>query len=92
MGMPVMEAKPYVNVNSANVAVSPNRAHCLGFFCSTSSSGTLEVRESAGGVVVVPQFAPIAGVWYPLPFSTVRGLHLTVGGTLTGAFAWEPAA
>jgi hypothetical protein len=91
MGTPVMEAKPYVNVNSASVAVSANKAHVLGFFCSTSVSGTLDIRESAAGTVVVPQFQPIAGQWYPLPFSTVQGLYLTVGGTLTGALAWEPA-
>ncbi len=61
----------------------------VGFFCSSSTSGTLTVYDSASGASnqIVASFPLVAGQYYPLPFALANGLYAVVGGAATGTFS-----
>lgn len=84
---PVSEAHGYALV-TVSAALASSRCQVLGFFCSTTAAGTLELREEVSGAVIVPAFAPTAGQFHPLPFRTLKGLYVVVTGTLTGTMSF----
>lgn len=67
---------------SANVC---NTSACLGgVFCSSSTSGTLTLYDSATTTTttkIVDTFSLTAGTFYPLPFGFGSGIYAVVGGT-----------
>jgi hypothetical protein len=55
-----------------------------GVFCSSSTSGTLTIYDSASSgtsTTIVGVFNLTANTFYPLPFSAVDGLYFVIGGT-----------
>lgn len=82
----VVESGGYKVINaSGNVWPSP--AALLGIFVS-SATGTPTITiydDTATGTTVplVPVFTPVAGTYYKLPFRTVNGINVVIGGTVT---------
>lgn len=69
---------------TASGLIKTGRGILRGVFCSSSTSGTLVIRDGidGSGTVVVAQFSLTAGQTYMFPdmaFNT--GLYITVGGT-----------
>lgn len=67
-------------------SAAQNAGGCvIGVFCSSSSSGTLALYDSATAQTstgkIVDTFNLTAGTWYSLPIAFVNGLYAVVGGT-----------
>ena len=60
----------------------------VGFLCSTSSSGTITLRDGTSGspTPFVAATNMTAATFYPLKMAFATGLHCTIGGTCTGTF------
>lgn len=87
------QASDYVQMSaSANVSARP--AALTGIFCSSSTSGTATVHDSAAtgtGKTIVAVFNLTAGTWYPLPFIASEGLYVVIGGTAAITVGLQPA-
>lgn len=84
MGMPVNEFGSPVRV-TGSVAAKNGQGTLLGIFvASASATPTIKVWNSlsASGAVIVNTFTPIAGTFYPLPFSFDVGCFIEIGGTV----------
>ena len=93
MPTPVIENGAFKKI-TASVVVRTGPAQLVGLFVSSASATpTVEVYGAAtsGTATCVPQFTPIAGTWYPMPFSTDVGLTVGIGGTVTGSLSWQPS-
>ena len=76
---------------TANVAARP--AALFGIFCSSSTSGTATVYDSATtgtSKKIVDTFNLVAGTWYELPFVADAGIYLVLGGTASVTVGWQP--
>jgi len=59
----------------------------LGFLCATSSSGTLNLYDSATTTTTDPvtgTLSLVAGTYYPIPANVTQGIYAVIGGTATG--------
>ena len=55
----------------------------LGFFCNTTSSGTIVFRiGGASGTVISATISPTAATYYTFPCDCPGGLHATIANTL----------
>lgn len=58
-----------------------------GFFCNSTSSGTLVLRDGgASGTAISGTITPSAGVFYPFPATFGTDLHVTIANTLNVTF------
>ena len=84
--------KPYLKTATGNVV--PKHARLTGVFCSSSTSGTLTLYDSATtGTTskVVDTFNLTAGSWYFLPFEFSAGIYAVISGTASVTFSAQPA-
>lgn len=82
MGQFVSTGSP-INKTSTG-AVSVASGSLLGFFCNSTSSGTivLSLGSTSGGTAISGTITPTAGVFYPFPAYCVGGLYATIANTL----------
>ena len=69
---------------TASGNVKSSQGAMLGVFCSSSSSGTLQLYDDAATGTTVPITGSIsltAGQFYTLPIAFSSGLNAVVGGT-----------
>ncbi|MFI0489345.1 MAG: hypothetical protein ACH344_08710 [Yersinia sp. (in: enterobacteria)] len=69
---------------SSSKNVLPTDGAMLGIFCSSSSSGTCTIYDSATtgtGTTIVAVFNLTAGTWYELPITCANGFYIVLGGT-----------
>lgn len=62
-----------------------------GVFCSSSSSGTLQILDDAtntGSNIVINTFNLTAGTFYPFDYEMERGIYAVVGGTTDISFSY----
>lgn len=80
-------------VVSASGNVSPQSAALLGIFVSAASATpTIAIYDdSAAGTAVplVPVFTPTPATWYKLPFRTLNGINVVIGGTVQCTVAYQ---
>ena len=71
---------------SASANVIPRSGSIIGIFvASASGSPTIAVYDSATTTtttIIVNTFTPIAGTFYPMPFSFTNGCYVAIGGTV----------
>ncbi len=84
------ESGSYVQM-SASANVSPVPSELKGVFCSSSTSGTLTIYDSATtgtSKKIVDTFTLVAGEFYKLPFYANEGLYFVISGTtqITASF------
>jgi hypothetical protein len=73
---------------SASGAVLPRPGSILGFYVSSTTSGTLVLYDNASaasGNQITGTITPAIG-WHPLPLNLGKGLYATVGGTISVTF------
>jgi hypothetical protein len=79
----VSEACGFVRL-TATGNVSAVQARLAGILCSTTSSGTVVVYDSATTTTTIPITGTItltAGQFYPIPARCQSGVYVVVGGT-----------
>jgi hypothetical protein len=65
--------------------VKPVDGAMLGFFCNSTSSGTVQFYDSSTTTTttsITGVITPTAGVWYALPFTFTNGLYAVIANTL----------
>ena len=74
---------------STQAEITSLRGGILGFFCNSTSSGTiaLSAGTASGGTAITGTITPTAGTWYPLPFESASGIYATIANTLNVTFA-----
>ena len=75
-------SKPF----TATGNISPIPGALLGFFVSSSTSGTITVYDSATTTTttkLVDTFTGVAGTFYNIPITTANGLYVVVTGTIS---------
>ncbi len=90
----VVEGGNYKNL-SASALVRTGPGALLGIFvASASSTPTIKVWDntSAATTVLVNTFTPVAGTFYPMPFTFGTGLYVTISGTVDCTVSWLPSA
>jgi hypothetical protein len=58
----------------------------MGVFVSkASNTPTITIYDgtNSAGTLIVDTFTPVAGTWYPLPFSFGTSMYLSIGGTVS---------
>ena len=83
---------PYLVTASGNVIVG--KGVIVGFFCTTSSSGTAAIYDDASTgttLKIVDTVSLTAGTFYPLSILVTQGVNIVVGGTLKGTLVFAPA-
>ena len=82
----VAESVGYAVV-SASGNVSPKPCALVGIFvAAASATPTITIYDDAGTgttVTLVSVFTPVAGTYYKLPFRTLNGLNIVIGGTVS---------
>lgn len=77
-------------VKSATGNVKALDGAMLGFFCSTSSTGVIQLYDSATtttGTPITGQITVTAGTWYTLPINFTAGLYcVLVSGSANVTF------
>lgn len=61
----------------------------LGFFCNSTSSGTIALSTNnagAAGTAITGTITPAAGTWYNLPILSAAGIFATIANTLDVTF------
>lgn len=84
MSNPVNESGNAKNL-SASGLVFTGPCRLLGIFvASASSTPTIKVWDntSAAGTIVVNTFTPLAGQFYPMPFTCSNGIFVAISGTV----------
>lgn len=65
----------------------------IGFFCNSTSSGTLVLRKGgSGGTAISGTITPSAGTFYRFPANCQGGLHVTVANTINVTFFYVEGA
>ena len=71
----------------ATTQITTKGASMIGVFVSSASATpTITVYDSALSTAtskVVDTFIPVAGTYYPLPFSTTNGLYFVIVGSVS---------
>lgn len=86
----VTESYTYRQISAtANIA---SVGGCLGgiFVSAASASPTITLYDSATTTTtakIVDTFTPVAGIFYPLPFSFSNGLYVVIAGTVSASIA-----
>lgn len=74
-------------VISASATVNPSSGRLVGFFCNSTTSGTVVLRDGgASGVAMSGTITPSAGTFYPFPAVYGTDLHVTVANTINVTF------
>lgn len=72
---------------SASGNVVPHQCELLGIFVSAASATpTITVYDDAATgttTKMVDTFTPVAGTWYPLPFTAKSGVNIVISGTVS---------
>lgn len=61
----------------------------LGFFCNSTTSGTIALSTNNGGAAgtaITGTITPSAGTWYNLPILSANGIFATIANTLDVTF------
>ncbi len=61
------------------------------FVAAASATPTIAIYDDAATGTTTPivgVFTPVAGQWYPLPFSFVNGLNVVISGTVDATFSF----
>ncbi len=74
-------------VMSATGTVKVVSGQLLGFFCNSTTSGTLVLRDGgSGGTAISGTITPTAGTFYRFPAAFGTDLHVTIANTLNVTF------
>ena len=74
-------------VISSTGTVNSQTGRLVGFFCNSTSSGTLVLRDGgASGTAISGTITPSAGTFYPFPAVYGTDLHCTVANTINVTF------
>jgi hypothetical protein len=80
-------------VVAASGNVSPKSAALLGIFVAAASgTPTITIYDDAATgttVPLVPVFTPVPSTWYKLPFRTLNGINVVIGGTVQCTVAYQ---
>lgn len=80
---------------SASANVMPRAGKITGIWVSSASSTpTIAVYDSATTTtttIIANTFTPIAGTWYPIPFSLTAGCYVVISGTVDCTVGTMPA-
>lgn len=76
-----------VNVTASGI-ISKAPCSLLGFFCNSTSTGTIVIRNGtlAGSTAISGTITPTAGTYYPFPASLPGGCYATIANTLDVTF------
>lgn len=83
MSTTVVETGAYKNL-AATANCSVVSCKVIGFLCSTTSSGTVQLYDDTATGTSTPITAAItvvAGQFYPVPAQTINGLYCVISGT-----------
>jgi hypothetical protein len=91
MSTPVIElGSPFRITATGAVGATTGGGQLIGFYVSSTSSGTLVLRDGgSGGTQVSGTITPAVG-FHRFPVSIGTGLHATVGGTIDVTFVYIP--
>ena len=81
----VAESAGYAQI-TASGNVWPKSVALLGIFVSSATAGTITVYDDAGtgtAVKIVDTFTVAPATYYKLPFRTLNGLNVVLGGTVS---------
>ena len=75
---------------TASALLKTGPGSLLGFFCVSSTSGTVTVYDNTAGsgTVLLPTVTLAAATFYPFPVAFGTGLYVAVGGTLSVVPVW----
>ena len=61
------------------------------FFSAATTTPTVTIYDSAVGTTttkIVDTFTPVAGTYYPLPFSSANGLYIVLAGVVSATVSF----
>lgn len=92
MATPIIEIGNAVRVTATgDIGIAGQNLALLGFFVSSTTSGTLVLRRGgSGGTQISGTITPAAGAFYPFPAACTGGLHATIANTLDVTFFFAP--
>lgn len=91
MPNPVTETGQYSNKTST-ATIYTGAAQLLGFFCSTTTSGTVVIYDNTSAATPITGTITLtAGTWYPLPATCVTGIHVVIANTANITVFFNPA-
>lgn len=76
---------------SASGVVSNSGGTLLGFFCNSTSSGTVVIRggNTSSSTAISGTITPSAGTFYRFPASLPSGCYATIANTLSVTFFFQ---
>lgn len=89
---PFSDSQNYKNLTST-ATVFTGAGGLKGIFvASASSNPTIKVEDTDGttAATIVNTFTPTGPAFYEMPFKFVRGLKITIAGTVDCSVAWSP--
>ncbi len=85
---------PFVVTASGVVGATTGGGTLIGFFCNSTSSGTVVIRDGgsagSGGTAVSGTITPSAGTFYRFPAVLATNLNITVANTINVTFFFIP--
>lgn len=91
MTAPVIECGDPTVITATGDVVATRDCYLLGFFVSSTTTGTLVLRKGgSGGTVMSGTITPAAGAFYRFPAFCAGGLHATVANTISVTFFTVP--
>jgi hypothetical protein len=78
-------------VLSASGIVRKGAGQLGGFFCASSSSGTLVLYDNtaASGTIILTTVNLVAGTYYNFPAQLINGAYASIGGTASVTFFYS---
>ncbi len=83
MSQVVVETGAYKNL-TASANCSAVSCKVIGYLCSTTGGGTVQLYDDAATGTTTPITAAVtvvAGQFYPVPAQTINGLYCAISGT-----------
>ncbi len=86
MPQPVTESQN-VNAITSTTTIYSGSGGLLGIFVSSTTGGTIEVKDGSTSKVAV--FTPAAATFYPLPMRFATSLGVTIANTCSCSVFWS---
>lgn len=90
-----LSAANYLNVINGSLAqnVAKFPSNLVGMFISSATGATVAVFDDAAtgnATTIVAAFTPNTTIcWYPMPFQTLKGIAVSITGTVSYTVAWD---
>lgn len=81
----------YPSVQTSSATIKTGAGVLIGFFCNSTSSGTIVLRDGTGDsdTAVSGTITPSAGTFYRFPAFFTNGIRATIANTISVTFFYR---